>query len=407
MRGLPALPAFLAAAACALALAAPASVAGQSLLATRGLGVPAPPLDARARALGGVPTGLFGFDLSLGNPADAADVRYRGGMATLQPFSRTDELDGQRASTSGARFPVLRLLYPAGRFVASVGYGGFLDQSWAVSTTGTATFAGQTTTVQDIVRSTGGISQLRLGTSYTLTPRLALGAAFGLYTGNVSRQVTRDFPDSTSSQFIGFSTRTQWGFHGPLAAVGARADIGSVLRVGAGVTWSGTLKADSSAGAASPRSYEMPLLAEAGISGILAPELTLAIGGQWGSWSRTKFGEGVSCPAGTCTTALLARDAYSVGAGLEYGGTHSGVRTFPFRLGYRYAQLPFYASGEKLPSEHAASVGAGMRVGGTEDSPAAQLDAAIERGSRSGGPSATSLSESFWRFTFSLAVFGR
>ncbi len=391
-----------------LRVLAPAPLAAQSLLATSGLGVPVPPLDARARALGGVPTGLFGFDLSLGNPADAADVLFRGGMASLQPFSRTDELAGQKATTSGARFPLLRVLYPTRRFVFSLGYGGFLDQSWAVSATQVSQFGGDTATVSDVTRSTGGISQLRFGVSYLLGPKVAVGGAVGLYTGSVTRQVTRTFPDSTSAAFQGFNSTTAWGFHGPLASAGIRADIGSIVRLAGAFTWSGTLSADSSAGTAQPRSYQMPLQGEVGASALLAPALALSVGGSWASWSRTKFGADVSCPfGGTCQPAFLSRDAWSYGAGLEYGGTRAGIRTFPFRIGYHYAQLPFYAPGDKLPTEKSATIGMGMRIGGSENSPAAQLDGAIERGSRGGGPSSGPLSESFWRLTFSLAIFGR
>ncbi len=414
MRRVAAIPACVVASV-ALAALLPALLAAplqaQSLLSTSGLGVPTPPLDARARALGGVPTGLFGFALSLGNPADAAGILYRGGMASLQPFSRTDEIGGERATTSGARFPLLRVLYPAGRFVASLGYGGFLDQSWAVTTSGTERFGNDSASVTDVVRSAGGISQLQLGTSYYVSSHLALGAAVGLYTGNTVRQVTRTFPDSASANFLGFSSRTQWGFHGPLASVGARADIAGVLRLAGAATWSGTLRADSSAGGASPRAYKLPLQAELGASAILAPKLTLSAGGSWAGWSRTEFGAtgaGNCGPLGSCLAApVFSRDTWAVGAGMEYGGTHAGIRTFPFRAGFHYAQLPFYGSGDVLPSEKSLSLGAGMRVGGSEDSPGAQLDAAIERGSRTGGPSTGPLSESFWRLTFSLAVFGR
>ncbi|HEX9105873.1 MAG TPA: hypothetical protein VF832_01565 [Longimicrobiales bacterium] len=391
-------------------LLGPAPLAAQSLLATSGLGVPTPPLDARARALGGVPTGLFGLDLSLGNPADAADVRYRGGMASVQPFSRSDELGGQSASTSGARFPLLRVLYPTRRIVFSLGYGGFLDQSWGVSSTGVSHFGGDTATVTDITRSVGGISQLRLGASYLLSPRVALGGAVGLYTGNVTRDVTRDFPDSTHSDFLGFESRTQWGFHGPLASVGIRADIGAVLRVAGDVTWSGKLSADSSSGAARGRSYSLPLQAEAGASALLAPSLALSVGGTWANWSKTTFsgcGSLAICTPGSAA-AFVARDTRTYGVGLEYGGTHAGVRTYPFRIGYHYAQLPFFAPGDDvLPTEKSGSVGMGVRIGGSENSPAAQLDGAIERGSRSGGATPAALSEKFWRLTFSLAVFGR
>ncbi len=84
----------------------------------------------------------------------------------------------------------------------------------------------------------------------------------------------------------------------------------------------------------------------------------------------------------------------------------SGYRHFPFRIGYHYEQLPFYQAGDVLPTEQAAAVGGGLRIGGSPSSPAAELDGALERGSRKGGPSASPLNETFWRLTFSLAIFG-
>lgn len=386
-------------------LAAGSPAYAQSLLSANGLGLPTPPLDARARALGGVATGLFGFDLSLSNPADVADVRYRGGMATLQPFSRRDEVGGESATTSGARFPVVRLLYPANRVVFSAGWGGFLDQNWGITSSGLAQIGSDTATVSDVVRSTGGISQARVGASYLLTPRIALGAALGVYTGSVDRTTTRTFPDSVNANFIGFTSTTRWRFHAPLASVGARVDLGSAIRVAGSATWSGTLKADSALGAATPRTYPMPLQAEWGVSGVLAPKLVATLGGEWAGWSRTKFSP---CTTGDINcNPTLARNTWEYGAGLEYGGAQTGVRTFPFRLGYHYAQIPFYHAGDDLPKEKAFSAGAGMRVGGSESSPAAQVDATVERGSRNGGPTSSALSESFWRLTVSLAIFGR
>ena len=392
------------------AWAAVAPARAQSLLSANGLGVPTPALDARARALGGVSTGLFGLDLSLANPADAADVRFRGGMASLQPFSRHDEVGGESGTTSGARFPVLRLIYPTRRVVFSAGYGGFLDQTWGITSSGLETIGGDTATVTDVVKSAGGLAQARVAASYLLTPRIAIGAGFGFFTGSVDRTVSRTFPDSANANFIGFTTTTRWRYHAPLATVGVRADVGAALRVGGAVTWAGTLKADSAQGAAEPRTYEMPLQAEGGVSAILAPKLMATVGGHWASWSRTNFRQPTCEPAADCVPGSLSRDTWDYGVGLEYGGTQSGVRTFPFRLGYHRAQLPFYQGGDGLPSEKSFSAGAGMRVGGfvgSENSPAAQLDATVERGTRNGGPSAGPLSESFWRVTVSLAIFGR
>ena len=106
----------------ALASASPA--AAQSLFSTGGLGVPLAPLDARARALGGIGVGLPGFNPSLVNPAEVAGTRYRGLVASFQPYATSIELNGESDEIGGTRFPLIRILYPLGsRWVVSGGFG--------------------------------------------------------------------------------------------------------------------------------------------------------------------------------------------------------------------------------------------------------------------------------------------
>src|SRR5688572_11033762 len=52
----------------------PQAGAAQSLLSAGGLGIPVDPLDARARALGGVAIGLTGGQLLPSDPVSAADL---------------------------------------------------------------------------------------------------------------------------------------------------------------------------------------------------------------------------------------------------------------------------------------------------------------------------------------------
>lgn len=389
-----------------LGLAVPG--AAQSLFATRGLGVPIQAVDGRARALGGVATGLFGFNPSMANPADVAGVLFRGGVATLQPSSRTAELAGKKGSVGSSRFPLIRVLYPMSRrLVLSAGFGGFLDQSWGVTTTHTELFGGDSVQAKDVVSSNGGISQLRVGGAYTVSPSVAIGVAGGMYTGNVAREVTRTFPDSVTFDLHGFDSRTQWAYSAPLASVGVRVDAGQLVRLGVSGTWAGRLRASTDS--AATRTFGLPLQLEAGMSAVLSPRVLAAIGGGWAGWSSAAgdfrtAGVGADSP-GQQTTA---RDVYHVGGGVEWGGARSsGGRTFPLRLGFNYTQFPFYVQGEKPGNEWSGSAGIGYRFAGNEDSPYAVGDFAIERGRRTGGPDATPLTENFWRLTISLALFGR
>jgi hypothetical protein len=96
-------------------------VSAQSLFATRGMGIPTSPVDARARALGGIGIGLLGLNTSLVNPAEIAGFLRRGVSASLQPSTTTTEIEGATGDLAGARFPMIRLIYPfSTRFTASV-----------------------------------------------------------------------------------------------------------------------------------------------------------------------------------------------------------------------------------------------------------------------------------------------
>src|SRR5690606_5836715 len=100
-----------------------------------------------------------------------------------------------------------------------------------------------------------------------------------------------------------------------------------------------------------------------------------------------------------------AADAWEVGGGLEWTGTRALGRPFPIRLGGHYGKLPFRVQGA-VPSEWAVAFGVGSRLAGDEFGPRALFDATIERGGR-GDAAVTGLTESFWRFTLSLLLFGQ
>ncbi|HET9984670.1 MAG TPA: hypothetical protein VFQ38_13830 [Longimicrobiales bacterium] len=389
-----------------LCVAAAVPARAQSLYSTRGLGAPVAPVDARARALGGIQTGLIGFSLGMGNPADAAGIVYRGALATIQPSTRNMELDGQSSTVSGTRFPLVRALFPfRNRFVASLGFGSYLDQTWGVIRSSTEVLGDESVNVQDMVRSTGGISQVRLGVSYSLSPSFAVGVAGGAYVGGLDREVTRSFPDSANANLAGFTSRVSWGERAPLVSVGARWDPASIVRVGAGVTWGGTLHARGDTVTALDRSFSLPTEVTAGASAILAPRLLLAVGGSWAGWSRAAndFRTEAFGDPGVPAANITARNTFDVGGGLEYTGLRTESRVYPLRLGYHRSQYPFFAQGEAPANEWSASGGIGYRIAGQEASPVVAADLAVERGGRSGGP----LTESFWRLTASIALFGR
>jgi hypothetical protein len=372
---------------------------GQSLYSTQGLGVPVEPVDGRARALGGIGLGLLGPNVSLTSPATPAGMRARGIAGAFQPSRRTMTFEGAEGTVEATRFPLMRLLYPiGGRGTASVGYGGFLDQSWAVSTATTVALEDRTVTATDLVESTGGIAQLTADFAYQLTPALAVGLGAGAYTGGVERRITRTFDEAVEPPVRDFTTDLSWSYDAPLLRAGVRWDPMTMLRVAGSVTWAGELNVEAE-GDGDSFTADMPLQVAVGASGFLAPRLLLALSTRWAGWSSAA--DAFTADDGAETVG----DTWEVGTGIEWEGMGSGDRRYPVRLGFHYGQLPFMLEGA-TPTEWSLAAGLGMRLAQEDAGPLATVDLALERGGRSSGAT-PDLEESFWRATVSLNLFGR
>ena len=345
--------------------AAPA--AGQSLFGVRGLGVPVDPIDPRARALGSIGTGLLGLNMSMVNPADLAGIRRRGVTATLQPFFGSDELDGRDDDVEATRFPLIQMIYPVRtRLVLALGYGGFLEHSWSVLANRDILVGADTVATQELVRADGAVAQVRLSAGYDLTPSIALGAAFGVYTGNLERELTRTFSDSANA-LLSFTRISFFDYSGLSGTIGARFDPGNRTRVAAALTWSTDLDAEPESNLSAGRSYDMPLRFSLGASRLLGSRLLASAGAQYTGWSTsTNF----STPGSPDDLNVRGRAVWEFGGGLEWEGLRTTRRVFPLRAGYRYAQLPFALEGDDAANEWAASVGLGLRLASDDFGPA-------------------------------------
>lgn len=386
----------------ALLAVTPLSASAQSLFGTRGLGVPTEGVDARARALASNGVGLLGLTTSLTNPAEQAGVPRRGVTAAFQPWMATTEFEGESGDVSSTRFPLIQIMYPTRYGVFMLGYGGVFEQSYSVIASGEEVLGTDTIETSDLVQNVGGIGQLRLGWARYLSRSLAVGASVGLYTGHLDRGLFRSYPD-TALQLRNFEIHRRWEYSGPQATVGARWDPLPTVRVGAAVTWSGTIEAEPTEGATTTYEYDVPLRFALGASTTLGRYWLAAASGSWMSWS----GDDYRTPGDAEVT--IAETQYDIGGGLEYAGLRTSTRIFPLRLGFRTAKLPFHLQGEEAPSEWAVTGGIGLRLVEDDFGPLAVADIGVERGSREGLSSSTisSLTENYWRFTVSLSLFGR
>lgn len=388
-----------------LGLLPAAPLAAQSVTSIRGLGYPILPTDARTEALGGLGLGLKGLSAPLTNPAAAARVTRRGAIVSVAAVEQ-DASMGETSDAYGAtRFPLIHILYPVRGVVLTAGYGGYLDQSWGVVRDGEQGSGDFTISFRDFVRSTGGIGQLQVGAAVPVGERLAVGVAVGAHTGSQRLQLQRLFDTTSLGTLDPFSHTRSVRYFAPMAQVGMQWDPSAMLRLGASVTWAGTLSADSTSGPAVDAEYDLPLRVAAGASATLAPNLLGTVSGRWSGWSSVGDVGALGLGSGVVSSG---RDTWEVGGGLEWDNpAPRAVRTYPVRLGAQYRQLPF-TFGREAPTEWFVGAGAGMRLGSSTENPLMRVDFTVQRGERTapGDDLIEELTESAWRFSLALSVFG-
>lgn len=380
-----------------LCMAAPVAAAAQTLLARDGLGAVVEPLDARARGLGGAALGLPGINLSLVNPATAALVPAPSLVVGFQYDWSEAEFAGGAADGETPRFPVIHAALPLGQnWGVSVGYGGFLNQSWAVESEDTVVGLRPAPVIeQDRFASRGGVGRLRLGVARRLGERASVGIAADLYTGSVQDSVSRLFfrtrdPDTLETTLVPFRSVAVQSYSGVGLAAGARWSPSEALGLEGAISYGGQLKADPDRGS-DERTYDLPLGVGMGAYGRIAQRTVVVASGRWTGWDRTSDD----------LRASTAQNVWSLAGGVEHEVAGAGDRAYPVRIGARYQKLPFAAAESEFANERAVTGGLGARLGGG----AAWFDLAVERGSRSSDGAA--FSENFWRVSTSLMVFGR
>jgi len=371
-------------------------VAAQSLMSGGGLGLLSDPLDARARGLGSVGTGLSGWHLLATDPAAAAGLTLPSIHATVQPTNL--QIEGG-FEAGGTRFPVAGVAYPFGRHVVSLQFGSFLDQEWQVQVQREIAVPGAAegvtmVTTRDRYESAGGVGQVRLGWATRVGSSVAVGVTVGSYSGAIERRFLRELnPDQVGPDVEPFRTTGRWRASGALASAGVIWDISSLYRVAASVDWADDLRLDPVAPTAGGvREYALPMTARVGGEFVLTPGIALAAGFSRADWSDTDGDLGGDAARGT---------AWGYGAGIELRGPSIRGRGVPLRVGMRHQDLPFHFDGSPA-EERSFSAGLGTNLAITETMPVARVDLGLERGSRDAG----ALSESFWRTTVSLRLAG-
>ncbi len=388
----PAVAYFAAVALPLVALAAPRPLAAQSLIGTQGLGIPLEALDGRSRALGSVGVGLFGGAVLPTDPARAAGITVPSVSVTIQPSRAAATIGEEIVPVEGTRFPLLAVSYPVGAHgVATLSYGGLLEQSWRAERTLRLPEEQGSIDVADTYESDGSVGAARIGFARALPAGFSVAANLGYHTGTQVRSFSRTIgvvEEEQEEATDRFQERGRWQMTGGTFGLGAMWDFRGFLRVSGSLTWSGDLRArpvgDTQGGEAH---FALPTEFRMGASAMLTPVVAATFGYGRAHWTPAETGVGAAARGATA----------SLGGGLEWSGMDLFGRALPVRVGYRRAALPFSIDAS-TPTERGLAAGLGWNLIETETLVIAAFDFAYERGTRA----TDSVSESFSRYTFSF-----
>lgn len=359
-------------------LAIPSAAAADSVFGIRGLGLLGRSLSGRAAATGGA-FSLFDAASPL-NPSALGQWLSTAGWGVGAASSRSFSNGLASAKLGSTRFPLFGFAVPAGpRIVVAVSVSDYLDRTWSVSSTRDSTLRDTTTsTLTDVANSTGGVTDLRLGAAYRVTPSFVVGIGIHRLVGSTQLSVERSFSDSA---FIAYKDVATTDFSGLGVSLGGQGRLSDHLALAGTVRLNGRLTAKADDGATAR--VAMPVEFSGGA--MFAPARGVAFAATVGyqTWSRS---------AGDLVAAGQDRSqsVWNVSVGSEIDLFNFMGQRVPVRLGYRWRQLPFPVAGSWL-SEHAISGGLGLTLAGGR----ATMDMGVDIGSRTAGGASEKFTSAF------------
>jgi hypothetical protein len=364
--------------AAAAILAAPAALRAQGTVSAQGFGYPPGQLSTQALGSGGA---TAEFDpLSPLNPAALLGAPTTQLTLQYEPEVRTTKLEGTSSESTVNRFPLIGVTSRVGgRLGLGLSVSTFLDRSWATQSLGTV--EGSTVTFRETLESRGAINDVRAAAAWRLGPRLAVGGAAHVFTGENMLDVGRIYDDSA---FVGFRQSSRLDYLGTALSGGVVVSPSRTIAVALSGRLGGPLRARSNRETIAEG--DVPARGAASLRYTGLPGAVIAARAEWTGWSSMdEMG----------SDNLNAQDGWEFGLGVEAEGPRLGGSTIPLRLGARVRDLPFAAVGE-VPRE--TSFAGGFSI------PFARgrvlFDFGVQRASRTAGDA----EETSWIYSTGLVV---
>lgn len=345
--------------------------AQSSQFGVRGLGLPGRAASAHSLGLGGA-FGLFDGESSQ-NPAALGTLTETTSLFTSSASWRTSRNPAGSTTANDARFPQTLIGGPIPKTPLAVGfsYSTYADRDFILVSTGTASPRGVPINFTDTLTSLGGINDLRMAVSFIATPRVLFGAGLHFLTGSNRLLGRRGWEDTS---YIAVPERAELSYQGVGFSAGVLLHPVKGLAFAGSIRQDGNLDVQRDSSVTSTGSIKLPLTLSGAIRLRVHRGAELSGSVTRRNWSAASVGL-------RNLGAIGASNTFEASAGLELITNLRRPAQKPFRLGIRYAELPFLIVQGTQPTEVSLSVGTGLRFSGDRGG----IDLALERFQRKQG----------------------
>ncbi|MEE9208225.1 MAG: hypothetical protein V3U67_07615 [Gemmatimonadota bacterium] len=368
----------------------PVALTGQVPVTSLGLGVPVAPTDARAAALGGAGVGLLGGSLTLLSPSDLTGIKGNVIGLSFNPERITLVTAGGEDRAKRSRIGLMQAVVPVGQWVVGVGLRSQLDQDFLVVFPDTLRTSFGEFPFEERREHDGGISSLDISLARRVGP-LTIGVTAGPIFGALRQVLSRRFevdPTGVLPTLTPVEDFAKLTYASSRVRGGLSFEAADRFRLSGMVGWTAALEADQQETGIT-QEFQMPIEVAFGGSARLSPELLVAASGGWIQWSRAKAD----------FRSVGVASVLWAGGGFEWNHLTLGSARVPLRLGYRFADLPFYPRGRQQAKETAFTFGLGLAAAGGR----AVFDLSGEVGSR-GDAAESGFDESFTRGVLTISI---
>ena len=325
------------------------AAAQASIFDARGLGIPQPPISARAVGMNGSGSMLDG--MSGTNPAAITSIiGLSVGFNVFQDW-RSSTSPGGEGSGSDAGVPFVTVVNRIKEtpYYFSGSFGSYTDRDFGFVTTGLTSVNGIPVGYRDSLESRGGTSDFRLALAYRSGKTIAVGFGFHFITGSNRFYLNRTFSDSV---FTPVRQRSELAYNAVGFSLGAVYHPIEPLLLTATLRHDGQMNVDRDSLQA--YTYELPW--------------TLAGSAQYQLGSRGTINAEVSYTTWSDANAELlavggagAENTLNASLGAEIATSPAQPGKLPLRVGIRARQLPFPLAPGQQPSEFSVATGTGVR----------------------------------------------